>query len=220
MSIASMKSEIIALEAQVSGLKNSLGYANDQVGSLGNSLTLSNTARDVANEQLVAQEAARNGERAKLTKRATDAEMRITLLKADCMRIDKAANSDIGTLKNNLKIANDKAASWERQSNAMNVRRKELERMNKQQYDKIVDLTGDNRVSDSASRSIANLFRIDIAELNVRLARQQAETAEALSSYWKARSAIAGWESRTGKDHRELLKGDYAQPFGTEGPGK
>ena len=96
----------------------------------------------------------------------------------------------------------------------------ELERVNGLQYRSIVKLTSEVKSETIARKSVAGLFRVQIDRLGYEKARLRGEWATAEADHCKLMELIHGWESRTGKDHAALLKGDYAQPFGTEGPGR
>lgn len=62
-------------------------------------------------------------------------------------------------------------------------------------------------------RSSSNLFRIQIADLQVSKYREEFNKASLGMELWKLRKVIAEWESRTGLNHSELLKGDFHDPY-------
>ena len=58
------------------------------------------------------------------------------------------------------------------------------------------------------------LFRAQVASLKLDKGRLRMKLAHVEIDHWALMLAIKEWESRTGLDHKELLKGVYGKPFG------
>lgn len=119
-----------------------------------------------------------------------------------------------------IRAANDLAYSFKRRAEADDERITLLKLDSLTLTRQVEDLKRVDNVAASAHKGVLALFRCQIASLNLSVARAARQAADNSSDYWKIRCDISSWESRTGKDHKAVLAGDYAQPFGTEGPGR
>jgi hypothetical protein len=70
------------------------------------------------------------------------------------------------------------------------------------------------QIAERALQSVCAQFRIQIASLKRDKARLRSQWSSIETDHWTLVLAIKEWESRTGKDHNALLKGDYHNPYG------
>jgi hypothetical protein len=81
-------------------------------------------------------------------------------------------------------------------------------------------LLSDHRVLKKSSQGTIGMLRVQIASLKKDKARLRNEWAGIEMCHAEMRLDIAQWESRTGLNIHEVLKGEYGKPWGIYGHGE